>query len=89
MVKQSEDSIDRFIQDRDNLLMKIVLKYFSVLVAEKKSHIARVAEEFDASDRKRHHILIDRDFQVSSTVDMIRYDLLCSLCSCCRLLQRR
>ena len=44
--------------------MRIVLRYFSVLIAEKKSHLAHVADEVDANDRKRHHILIDRDFQV-------------------------
>jgi hypothetical protein len=62
--RMTETSLDRFLGDRDQLLMKVVLRYFAILVAEKDTHLKQLARELESFEKRRHHTFVDRDLQV-------------------------
>jgi hypothetical protein len=62
--KVSGNYLDSFLDDRDTLLMKIVLKYFSVLVSERNSYLEQLRRDSILCDVSRRHCIINRDIQV-------------------------
>lgn len=56
--------LETFVEDRDALLMNIVLKYFSVLAHEKDAYLEQMDKEIDALKIKRKHCYFDREVQV-------------------------
>ena len=61
---QLELTMDKFVEDREYLLMQIVLRYFNILATEKKSYLQQLTREMESLGTKRQHICIDNDFQV-------------------------
>jgi hypothetical protein len=71
--------LDSYGEDRDAQLMKLILKYFSIQVAEKDLYLEKLEKEIEACKIRRKHCYIDHDFQViylyrnAIVVDMLGY----------------
>ena len=60
----SGNYLDSFLDDRDALLMKIVLKYFAVLVSERNSYLEQLRRETILCNISRRQCIINREIQV-------------------------
>jgi hypothetical protein len=57
--------LDSFLNDRDTLLMKILMNYFQLLYAEKDIYMKQLETESVAYNIKRNNCQIDREIRVS------------------------